>query len=100
MSGTPSQIEWADRIKPLVNAEFDRVAKAIRDVARRQPEHQRAETLSVVDILEEKRDETMAHDEAGYFIREWRELNDQVRQIIARDPRYQAIKARRAPSAV
>jgi hypothetical protein len=27
MTGTASQIEWAEQIKPRVNAEFDRVAK-------------------------------------------------------------------------
>jgi hypothetical protein len=38
----------------------------------------------------------MANQRAGYFIREWQELSDQVRQMIAKDPRYQAIKDQRA----
>jgi hypothetical protein len=46
-------------------------------------------------ILEQKRAETMSISFAGYFIREWRELNDQVRQMIAKDPRYQAIRDQR-----
>src|SRR6516162_8758435 len=29
MTGTASQIEWAEQIKPRVDAEFDRVAKAV-----------------------------------------------------------------------
>jgi hypothetical protein len=51
--------------------------------------------LAVIAILEEKRLEVMANDEAGYFIEHWRELSDQVRQMIAQDSRYQAIKAKR-----
>jgi hypothetical protein len=49
----------------------------------------------VIAILEEKRAETMANNQAGYFIRNWQELTDQVRQLIAADVRYQAIRANR-----
>jgi len=93
MSGTPSQIEWAEQIKPRVGAEFDRVATALADVARHQRPRARADTNAVIAILHEKRAEVMANDFAGYFIREWQELTDQVRQMIRRDPRYQAIRA-------
>lgn len=96
LSGTPSQIEWAELIRPRVNAEFARVAKAFGEVAAHQSEPHRLDTLTILAILEEKRSEVMANAEAGYFIRYWQELSDQVRQIIARDPRYQAIKANRA----
>lgn len=95
MTGSLSQIEWAEQIKPLVRAEFDRVAKAIRSAASSQAEQDRMDTSAILAILEEKRDEVMANDRAGYFIREWRELTDQVRQMIAHDPRYQAIRASR-----
>ena len=95
MTGTPSQIEWAEQIKPRVNAEFDRVARAFQGAARNQEEPDRISTLAIVAILEEKRSEVMAKDQAGYFIREWQELKDQVRQMIAQDSRYQAIKASR-----
>jgi uncharacterized protein RhaS with RHS repeats len=37
----------------------------------------------------------MATDAAGYFISTWRELADQVRQMIGRDVRYQAIQTNR-----
>ena len=96
MTGTQNQIEWADLIKPRVDAEFNRVAQAFRQVANRQPAAAQAGTLAVIDILEEKRSEALAHDEAGYYIKHWQELNDQVRLIIFQDPRYQAlIKAKR-----
>ncbi len=95
MTGTPSQIEWAGQIKPRVSAEFDRVAKAFEEVAQRQRNDKRSETLAIIAILIEKRDEVMARDEAGYFIKDWQELGGKVRQMIARDPRYQAIQARR-----
>ena len=44
----------------------------------------------------EKRTEVRTKDQAGYFIRVWRELRDQVRKMIGKDSRYQAIKAERA----
>jgi hypothetical protein len=96
MTGTPSQIEWAEQIKPRVNAEFDRVAVALLAVAGNQMEQDRLDTQTVIAILEEKRAEVMANDQAGYFIRDWQELRDQVRRMIGQDARYQAIKARKA----
>jgi chaperonin GroES len=96
MTGTASQIEWAEQIKPRVNAEFDRVATVLMAAAGNQMEQDRVDTWSVIAILEEKRAEVMANDRAGYFIRDWQELRDQVRRLIGQDARYQAIKARKA----
>ena len=96
LTGTPNQIEWAEQIKPQVNAEFDRVSNAFRHLAGRQTAAKQLDTLAVIAILEEKRIEVMANSEAGYFILHWQELSDQVRLMIARDPRYQEIKAKRA----
>jgi hypothetical protein len=95
MTGTTSQIEWAGQIRPRVDAEFRRVENAFRLTAAGQGPQDRADTLAVIGILEEKRRETMAHDRAGYFIREWQELTDQVRRMIASDTRCQAIRAGR-----
>jgi hypothetical protein len=33
MSGSASQVEWAQRIRRQVNAEFDRVASSFRSIA-------------------------------------------------------------------
>ena len=96
MTGTASQIEWAEQIRPRVQAEFERVAAAFETAARSQPEPACTETRAILDILEEKRAEVMAQDQAGYFIRHWQELHDQVRQMIAKDQRFQAIRATRA----
>jgi hypothetical protein len=96
MTGTPSQIEWAEQIKPRVDAEFDRVAKAFASIAARQREPARTDTRAVIAILEDKRVEVMSRNEAGYFIRDWQELAGQVRQMIHQDPRYQAIRAGKA----
>ncbi len=95
MTGTESQIEWAELIKPRVNAEFDRVAKAFRATASGKREEDRVDTEAVIAILEEKRAEVMANDRAGYFIHHWNELTDQVRQMIAQDSRFVAIRAQR-----
>src|SRR5204863_569724 len=91
MTGTANQIEWAEQIKFRVAMEFDRVAKALEAAG-----GNRVSTRAVIQILEDKRAEVMAKDQAGYFIVEWQELRDQVRQLIAQDSRYKAIKARSA----
>jgi len=95
MSGTAAQVEWAERIKREVNAEFDRVAAAFRSQARRQEDARRADTEAVLVILEEKRAEVMGRQQAGYFIHDWQEISGQVRQMIFRDARYQVIKTNR-----
>jgi len=95
LTGTPNQVEWAEQIRLTVTQEFDRVAKVFQAQERIQTGQKQAETRTILAILEQKRAETMSIRIAGYFIREWRELNDQVRQMIAKDPRYQFIKDQR-----
>jgi len=92
MIGTANQVGWAEQIKTRVSAEFDRVARVLASVAARQTEEDRMDTLAVIAILENKRAEVMANDEAGYFIHDWQELRDQVRQMIAQDRQYKRIK--------
>ena len=96
MSGTASQVEWAERIKRQVNAEFDRVAASFRSIAAKQGDDKRADTEAIITILEDKRAEVMNRDQAGYFIRDWQEISDQVRQMIFDDARYQPIKSNMA----
>lgn len=95
MTGTASQIEWAEQIRPRVDAEFARVAAAFRSAASKQQGPDRIDTAEVIEILEQKRREVMAQDRAGYFIRNWQEMTDQVRRMILADSRYQTIKANR-----
>jgi hypothetical protein len=94
--GTPSQVEWAEQIRLTVTREFDRVAKAFQAQLTIQTGEKQAETRTILAILEQKRAETMSIGVAGYFIREWQELGDQVRQMIAKDPRYHSIRDQRA----
>jgi hypothetical protein len=70
--------------------EFDRVEKSFRAIAAGQHGTKRARTESILTILEDKRQAAMSRTEAGYFIRDWQEISDQVRQMIAGDPRYPA----------
>ena len=91
--GSASQIEWAESIRDRVNDEFDRVAQSFRSIAHRQDFRKRRDTEAIIAILEDKRAEVLGRDRAGYFIRDWREISDQVRQLIGQDSRYQAIKA-------
>jgi hypothetical protein len=92
LTGTVNQIEWAVQIKERVSAEFDRVARALNSVAGEQGPQDRLDTQAILAILEEKRAEVMARTQAGYFIHDWQELSDQVRQMIVQDPRYLTIK--------
>lgn len=92
LTGTAAQVEWAERIRRQVNADFDRVAAAFRVIAGKQAPDKRAGTEAVIAILEEKRAEVMNRDQAGYFIHEWQETGDRVRRMISQDARYQAIK--------
>jgi cell division FtsZ-interacting protein ZapD len=82
MAGTMNQVAWAEQIKEQVNKEFDRVANAMNSAARKQVGQDRTDTHTLIVILEDKRREVMANEEAGYFIRDWQELHDQVRQMI------------------
>jgi hypothetical protein len=75
-----------------VNAEFDRVITALEAAATKQSGQDRMNTQPIIAIVEEKRTEVMAHQDAGYFIHDWQELRDQVRQMIMKDDRYKAIK--------
>jgi hypothetical protein len=94
LTGTPAQVEWGERIRRAVDADFDRVAAAFRVVADRQSDRKRADTETILMVLEEKRAEVMSRTQAGYFIHEWQEIGGRVRQLILRDARYQAIRTR------
>jgi hypothetical protein len=93
LTGTINQIEWAERIRIQVQAEFDRVARVLAEAAGKQSDQERTNTQLMIAIVEEKRLEVMANPKAGYFIHDWQELRDQVRQLLMKDDRYKAIKA-------
>lgn len=95
MTGTLNQIAWAAQIKTQVNAEFDRVRAALELAAGKQSGQRRTDTQAMIQILEEKRAEVMAEEQAGYFVHDWQELRGQVRDLIVGDSRYKAIKSRR-----
>lgn len=88
LTGTASQIEWALLIRVQVEAEFTRVARAFSGVAGGQSEP----GLAILAVLEEIRKEVMARDSAGYFIKDWQELDGRVRRLIFDDPRYKLIR--------
>jgi len=94
MTGTVNQIAWAAQIKPQVNAEFDRVRAALESAAIKQSGQRRTDTQAMIAILEDKRAEVMANEQAGYFIHDWQEVRGQVRELILGDPRYKAMKFR------
>lgn len=92
LTGTVNQIEWAKQIRTQVNAEFDRVIAALQAAAAKQSGQDQLDTQAIIAIVEGKRTEVMEHQEAGYFIHDWQELRDQVRQMIMKDDRYKAIR--------
>jgi cell division FtsZ-interacting protein ZapD len=90
LTGTVNQIAWAEQIRTAVNAEFDRVRKALESVANNKSGQERADTEAIIAILEDKRADVMSNESAGYFIHDWQELRDQVRTMIRADGRYKA----------
>ena len=95
LTGTVNQIEWAKQIRTQVKAEFDRVVTALEAAATKQSGQDRTDTQAIVAIVEEKRTDVMEHQEAGYFIHDWQELRDQVRQMLMKDDRYIQFKSNR-----
>jgi hypothetical protein len=92
LTGTTDQIEWAERIRRRVNADFDRVAAAFRAVAAGQEPARRADTELILAILADQRNDVMSRTRAGYFIHDWQEIGDQVRQLIYNDARFAEIQ--------
>jgi cell division FtsZ-interacting protein ZapD len=88
MIGTINQIAWAVQIKAQVDAEFDRVRKVLESVATKHSPSDGTDLQAIIQILEDKRAEVMGNEQAGYFIQDWQELRDQVRQLFIGDPRY------------
>jgi hypothetical protein len=96
MTGGGFQVEWAERIKIRVGRDFDRVAAAFETLSNSQREPERGETLAIVAIVKELRATVMANEDAGFFIRGWQDLGDQVRTMVLKDPRVRAIREQRA----
>ena len=82
--GTVNQIAWAEQIRAQVGAEFDRVQKVLESVAGKQSPQDRTDLQAIIRLLEDKRAEVMGNEQAGYFIHDWQELRDQVRQLHCR----------------
>ena len=95
LTGTENQVARAEQIRSSVHTEFDRVASALEARGAAQSEGRRSNTVAMIGILEEKRAEVMAKEDAGYFIREWQELRDQVRLMVIQDPRFKTLAANR-----
>lgn len=92
LTGSEAQIEWAVRLRRGVEAEFERVAAALRRVAAKQIPLRRAATYQMLQILEAKRIEVLSHERAGYYIKEWQEPGGHPRRMLLEDPRYEALR--------
>jgi hypothetical protein len=92
LTGSVAQVHWAEEIRRRVDAEFDRVVASFTSIAERQSGASRADTYVIIAILQEKRNEVLGREQAGYFIHHWQEINDQVRQMLFHDERFQTIR--------
>lgn len=90
--GTENQIAWAEQVRANVDAEFDRVAKAPESVAARQTSLNQARTRLVSAILEDRHGAVMAIRDAGYCIKDWQDIRNQVRLLVTADARYKIAK--------
>jgi hypothetical protein len=93
--GTENQLTWAEQIKASVDAEFDRVATALESVAAHQTSSNQLRTRLAIAILEDHRGAVMARCDAGYFIKDWQDIREQVRLLITADARYKMAKVTR-----
>ena len=80
----------AELIKSRVLADFDRVVDTLRGAAALTSGEQKADALTVIEILKEIRDTLVAAnpaagDDGGYLIVDWQDATEQVRRIVARD---------------
>lgn len=92
LTGSEAQIEWAVRLRRGVEAEFARVAAALRRAAAKQSPLRRAATYQMLQILEAKRIEVVSQERAGYYIKEWQEPGGHPRRLLLEDPRYEALR--------
>jgi hypothetical protein len=96
MIGKVNQVKQAEQVKARINTEFDRIARALVSAAAKQAGQDRTDTETVLVILEDKRIEVMEKDQASYFLNNWRELSEEVREKIVQDSRYQDLNTQRA----
>jgi hypothetical protein len=89
--GTENQIAWAEQIRANVDAEFNRVAAALESVVTHQTGSNQVRTRLAITILEGHHGAVMARNDAGYFIKEWQEIRDQVRKMVTADTRHKTL---------
>jgi hypothetical protein len=94
LMGTRSEIEWAEGIRRILNSKFNSVARTLRSAASNKSVEKRKYVEEVIRILEEKRTEVMAREEARIFIGEWKQFGGRVRRMIYQDKRYLLLKAK------
>ena len=96
LRGSVAQVHWAEEIRRQVDAEFGRVTAVFTSIAERQRDPaRRSDTYAIIAIVQQKRDEVLARDQAGYFIHDWQEINGQVREMLFRDERFDALRKSR-----
>jgi len=75
------------------------MVKAFETVSNKQDDAGKADTQAIIAIVEEIRSTVLSsnsNNDAGYYIRVWQDIRDQLRHMVLRDPSYQAIRANRA----
>ncbi len=93
MNAAPNHPERTADLKARVNAEFDRVARSLHAAAQRQSGRERQDTAALLEILEEHRSAVLANSDLAYFLEHWAHPQDQVRRLLAADPRVAALRA-------
>lgn len=95
MNAAPNHPERTADLKARVNAEFDRVAQSFHAAAQHQSGRERQDTAALLEILEEHRAAVLANTDLGYFLDNWSNPHEQVRRLLATDPRVVALRAAR-----
>jgi len=100
LTGSEAQIEWAERIRVQAAAEFDRFERAFLEVSRRQSPVDRQDTEAIILIVRSYRDQVMKNPSAGYFIRDWQDIGQQIRNMLAANEDCRTIKLLREQRSV
>lgn len=100
LTGDPTQISWATRIRAEVSLSFDRVIIAIQTGTNKYKGLEPSETEKLLFLVEEHRADVLGVPEAQYFLDHWQDPVDRVQRLIHGDARWRVIieaKAARNP---
>jgi hypothetical protein len=91
LQGPPNRVAWANEIRSRVGSEFERMRVSIESGSNKFRAIDRAETISLLSMLDAHRAEVFSATLAEYFIAEWQNPSDRLHRLINGDEHWKAI---------